>query len=1087
MMKRLLWRCWIGLLCCGLGLLAAAPNLLMAQATTGSITGTVTDSSGAVLPGVEITAINESTGNRRPAVSSDEGRYHVAALQPGVYTVVARLEGFQTTRVEGLIVQIDQVLRSDIEMPVGSISEEVSVVGNSVLVQSETAAVGQVFDTQRINDLPLNGRNFVQLATLSTGATPLSDSTVSFSMTNLFTGRSDQSANIAGGREGQNIFLIDGVPNNSAKWGGVGITPSVDAIQEFKVQHTFFGAEDGQGNSIVNIAIKSGGNDFHGTAYEFLRNNVLDARQWQDDTEDALPFKRNQFGFTLGGPIVPERTFFFVNYEGLRTRRENTLQATVPTPAMLSGDFSGLGPIYDPATTAPDPNAPLGLSRMQFPGNVIPPDRINPVAATLAQFFPAPNVPGVAPPGINLIVSPSARNDFDQFNLKIDHVFNQDSRIFGRYSLMDSEVTQPSIAPLFGNEFPLRGHNAVIQHTHTFSPSLLNEARVGFNRTRLNFSQEGAGEENFVNTLGWQTLNPAPPSFGLPSMLFLAGGLSGFGPTTSAPINSLNNTYQVADTVIWSKGDHNLKMGFEINHNQVQQVTDLSSRGLLAFNGFFSSRLLVGDGGNQIADLLLGFPIAVQGATGLAPAFFRSTYHNYFIQDDWDVSDNLTLNLGLRYEYNTPFSVDDAAFTFFDFQRGEIVVATEETNQISLPDRNNFAPRIGLAYRPFGNNKTAIRAGYGVYYTRIEVNELEHGRNAPPFNVLQTIFGGVVEPTLVLDQLFPPLEAAVPGFFTHSRFARRPYLHQFGLSIQHEVARNLLLDVSYAGTLGRKLNLRRDPNQAALPAGPEDQSSVQERRPFPNFGSALLATRDGTSSYHSGQFKLEKRFSGGLSFIAAYTVSKAIDMLSTVGGNNGQGIMTFRERPDLERGLAAFDTRNRFVFSYSYDLPFGQGRRFGSDMGRLADQLLGGWQINGIVSFTSGYPLTVLQAGDPSRTGLLGNSRPDRLADGNLPSDQRTPERWFDTAAFGPQPDAMLGDAGRGIITGPGTQNVDFSLFKQIFISEDVDLQFRAEFFNLLNRPNFNLPDPVLQNATFGEVLSAGSAREIQFGLKLIF
>jgi hypothetical protein len=1031
----------------------------VAQTTRGSIQGTVKDSAGAVVPGAEVTLTQPETGFSRTVVTNDEGDYLFPSLLPGTFNLQAQKGGFQTKLVEGVILNVAAHVRTDVTLEPQGVEEKIVVTSGTLPVDTTTAALGQVINNRAVEDLPLNGRNFLQLALLSAGASPV----------NITPGGSDvggfnqASINISGGRESSNQFTIDGVFNNAVHFEGLNVTLSVDGIQEFKVQRNTFSAEFGQGTAIVNVASKSGSNAFHGTAFEFIRNDALDARQFFD--AEVPPFRQNQFGFTLGGPIASNKLFFFTNYEGLRRTRNNTLIGTLPTAAQLGGNFAGSPPIIDPVTRVP------------FTGNIIPTSRMSALSRRIVALLPQLTTGGAN----NFRTTPAQKSNFDQFTTRIDYQAGTNDYIFGRYSITDLEIFNPGLVAQTGLTVTDLPQNAVLQWTHTFSPTFINDFRVGFNRNLQRRFQDGAFGDNI---LGFQNIINDPINFGLP--LINIAGFTGFGTAPTNPEVVGGNTYQYDDSVVWVTGNHSLKFGVDFRNTQFPHQPFLFSRGLFVFAGAAS--------GNPVADFLLGNPLVSFGAGTGPNAFMGLKEISGYVQDDWKVNSRLTLNLGLRYQRISAIS---------DRFRGRLGVFDEGTRRIVLPseieslglakaDNNDFGPRVGFAWQPFAEAHTSVRGGYGVYYDVKPVNERNFSLGTElRFQQIVDIFQILgLPPSVTWDNLFPAVPAAGSlGILTDDPRARSPYVHQYSLSVQRELPAKIVAELAYVGSSGHKLNRRVDINQARLPAFPGEALSA--RRPYPAFGSIVMAKGIAVSNYNALQAKLEKRLSNNLTFIAAYTFSKSLDTSSLAGdttsGNAGTPQNSQNER--AEYGLSAFDQRHRFVFSYLYQLPFGKGQAHLNSVSSLGNALVGGWQLGGIATFASGNPFSVQVVGvDRTNTGVFGGgSQRANVVSPNTTVSDPTVERWFNTAAFQAAPTETFGTSGRNILVGPGTNNIDFSVLKDFIFTETMKLQFRTEIFNLFNHPQFLQPvfDPT--SPAFGQILGARPAREIQFGLKFIF
>lgn len=1031
----------------GIVLLCLAVANLSGQTTRGTILGTVTDPSGAILSDAKITVTQQETGLNRTISTNADGYYVIPSLLPGKYRVQVEKEGFQTKVIQPVEVHVDARVQLNLTLAVKGVEGTITVTSEGPILEQTSASLGQVVTEQAVQELPLNGRNFLQLVLLSAGSTPLGSAsdTASFNR---------PSVNISGGRESSNQFTVDGVFNNAVHFGGLNLQLSVDAIQEFKVQRNTFSAEFGQGTAIVNVASKAGTNQFHGTIYEYLRNDVLDARQFFD--AEVPPFRQNQFGFSFGGRLIKDKTFFFTNYEGFRRRRANTFVATLPSAQFLSGNFAGAPSIRDPQTQQP------------FPNNVIPSSRISPLSRRIITYLPVLGQGGAN----NFRTALSERNDFDQFTVRADHRLGANDTIFGRYSLLDSELFNPGLIPLSGSSVTDLAHNAAIQWTHTFSPILLNEFRVGFNRNLQNRLQEGANGENILQ---FRNSVNSPISFGLPTINI--AGFSGFGSGPTFPEIVGGNTYQFNDALTWIRSSHTFKFGLDYRHVQFPHTPGLFTRGLFIFQGLAT--------GNPVADFLLGNPFVSIGAGKIATAYATIPHFNWFVQDDWKATRRLTLNLGLRYErigavtdrYRGHFS------TFDEVSRQVVQGQDVERQGLVNPDNNDFSPRFGFAWQAF--EKTVIRGGYGLYYDVKPINERQFGLG------IELAWQQIVDinpllgmaPAVTWDNLFPPSAGAGLGILSDDPRARTPQVHQYSLGIQQELPGNLLAEVAYVGSLGRKLNVRIDINQARLGARPDEP--VPPRRPFAGFGSIWMDKSIATSNYNALQLRMEKRFSQNIYLLGVYTLSKSLDTAS-LSPDAPQDSRNLR----ANYGPSVFDQRHRFVLSYLYKLPFGSGQKYLKSAKGMAQAILGGWQFNGIVTVASGSRFSVQASGDRTQTGCLGCVQRANIigtASGNLSDSQRSVDRWFNTTVFQAAPLGTFGNAGRNILVGPGTNNFDLSLIKNIEITEGKTLQFRAEFFNAFNHPQFFNPIADPTSPAFGRITLARPAREIQFGLKYIF
>jgi Carboxypeptidase regulatory-like domain len=1078
---------------------------IFAQATA-TIVGTVTDASGKVVANVNIVVTQKETGLTRQTTTNDRGLYIVPSLPVGTYSVTAEASGFKRKTLTDIILQVNQEPRIDLELEIGQVSETITVTSQAPLLQAENASVGQVIDNRYTTQIPLNGRDFSQLILLTPGAVTRPGG---FDLTSGSATGSLGSGVAIGGRDAHNNFLIDGAGNNARQFGNVAIRPSIDAIQEFKVQSNSYSAEFGNAAfGQISLVTKSGTNQFRGTVFEFLRNDKLDARNFFLPRRSKL--NRNQFGGTLGGPIWKNRTFFLFNYEGLRERRGVEARGSVPTEAWRVGDFSGI--------------AGLSLRDPQggnFPGNRIPESRFSPTAKVALGLWARPNLGPPSQIANNLLVTRPVAIDDDQFTAKVDHQFSEKDRLNVRYSRSErtefisatGAFIQTPLLPGFENINPPVNEVAAVNYTHVFSPRLLSEFRFSFTRSLFIAASVNTGKDGFYDQFGINNPLAGSRFEGAPTFSFQQITLTPYGDGDFVPQKDVSNEFNYAGNITWTLGNHSLKGGFGITRYQQNTPGPITGfrRGQFLFRGDFT--------GHAFADFLLGLPFSAQRVVGKGVETGRSTWQAYYINDDWKVSRNLTLNFGLRYEYVSPL-VDnlDRRSTFYPLTNaygtalpGQIIVANtpEATNILKLtgvgaralyrPDRNNVAPRFGFAYSL--GAKTVFRGGYGIFYTNSQnfVNNFVINRRQPPFAETQQVTSSTTTPQINIANPF--VNAAAPSVIGTQNIDPEfveGYVQQWNLSMQRELPGGISIDASYVGNKGTKLTELVFYN---IPT-PGNPATVQARRPFPGWGTALSLNSYVTSNYHSLQVKAQKRFSAGLSFLTAYTWSKSIDVSSERGnGDRGGGFEGGNPRDLVSyfRGLSGFDIRHRFVVSYVYELPFGKGRAYLKDLPAVADKIISGWEVSGITQYQSGFPFTVLMSGDQNGDGL-GGDRPDLIGEPKINPgnpdcyivDPRNPACGTGVAsAFVNVPAGQLryGSAGRNILIGPGFKGWDVSLSKNNRFGERYNLVFRAEFFNAFNHVNFNQPSRNFNvtNPAFGTITSANRPREIQFGLKFEF
>lgn len=1061
--------------------LPLASGAVLAQSTDATLLGTVYDPSGTVLPGVTITVTNVRTNATWTVVTGDAGGYEVRALQPSGYTLAAELAGFKKQVLTGLVLQVNQAARVDVTLQLGDIVESVAVEAKAPLVQSTTGALGQVIDNRKIVELPLNGRNFTQLATLTPGVTASGP---------LGTGRASSVA-VSGSRATKTEFLLDGVSTTGPINGGTGVLPSVDALQEFKVQTSAFAAEFGRSPGLVNISIKSGTNELNGGAYGFFRNDVFDARQ--TFALEKPPLDRRQFGTLLGGPIRRNSLFFFANYEGLRERRGVTYNLVVPTAAQRQGDF-GATPLFDPATTVVEGSS---FRRATFPDNRIPADRIAPQAAYFLQFLPEPNTPD----GQRFVHSPSTRDDNDQLTLRVDKALGGGSSLFGRYTLVDVETFTPAALPaLIGQTLTSRFQNAAASYTRTLGPAMLSETRFGYNREYTLEGAPGLGTNHTqaAGIGGFERTTEELPRF--PQIGII--GFAGIDGRTFRPLNNTNDIYQLIQTISWFAGNHTWKAGLDYRYQDNSNFNAAYNSGLFSFTGAYTRAPSVSGSGSAFADFLLGLPGSAQRSFPRERFGNRFTNLHAFVQDDWRVSNDLTINLGLRYEYNPwPLGYDNQ-LSLFDISRGQVILSSPvnldgqkiaraaydalpgayvTTDELGLPrriqsnDLNNVAPRVSAAWRLFGDGRTVLRGGYGVFYEPVNANGRTGGVINPPFLFDEAASNDTPIPNRSLAEFFaaqPPSAASPPIIDARPLDQRSPDEETWNVTVQRELLDDMAVEISYLGKRGK--HLERDVWFNQPEPGPGD---IQTRRPFPRFGRGILRDDGGRSTYHALQAKVERRLSAGLSFLASYAYAKSMDDVSSDIGGAVQNPRDF----DAEWAVSDFDVTHNFVFSGLYELPFGPDKPWLSE--GVAGALLGGWQVGTIVQVRSGLPFTPRISVDQANTGTP--QRPNRIGSGGR--DEPTVAQWFNPADFEVPAAFTFGDSGRNILRADNYVNVDLVLSRTQRLVGRAALQFRAEAFNLFNHANYGRPAAFIDTATAGTVFSAAAPRILQFGLKLTF
>ena len=1105
-----------------LSLAAILISNVQGQTTQGGIVGTVHDQKGANVPDVNLTVTNPSTGLQRQTKTADNGIFRVMALPTGVYQIRAEAPGFATTTTNGVEIGVDQIRDMEIVLKIGTKTETVEVQSEAALTQTESSKLGEIIDNRKVEELPLNGRDFAQLARLNPG---VASSGGGGGQQGGEGGVSGYSSN--GQRSTSNNFMVDGIDNNDYFGGAAAQIPSIDSIQEFEVQTNTFAAEYGRNTgSVVNLVTKSGSNLLHGSAYEFFRNDVLDARNYfNDSTFRKSALRLNQFGGTLGGPILKNKTFFFLNYEGFRRAAGITRITNVPTPDERAGKFTDQN--GNPITIA-----------------------VNPVSQQIFNtLFPESNLTNASG---NFISSPLQTDSTNQFLVKVDHHLNAADSLSARFSRTGIDTFYPFTPGQSGTNIPGYGLNqtgdndlVAISYTHVINPRTLNEARFGFTRSNILLVTE-AGPQ--AATFGFNTGFAPGASLNLgniPMLSFSAGFVSGSAAVTNLgggidqPNRTATNTFQWIDNLSRTTARHSFKVGGDIRYTQLNRLYDLAFNGQITFSGLDNTAGTDSMGNpanipNPLIDFALGLPDGALQFVGDSHRNFRFTSYGIFAQDSFRLRPNLTLNYGLRYELNTVLHEAHGRLsswwpqkytTFLDPTDPNIqsnltaleasgVVTQNGVGGVYDGDHNNFAPRIGLSWDPFGNGQTVLRAGYGVFYETIIGNI--------PGNVM-------LNPPYLPDYFTPFPFASWPDPFGPSSFPvltitqqnlRTPYAQHFNLGVEHQLPGRMLLGIAYVGTTGTKLprfvqidqayitkaqidNLTPDvvTRMELLGIPPQVAQFLNDnqlygampsivRTPYFGFAQLFQAQDSVSSNYHSLQAKLDKRFSHGLSFLTSYTWSHSIDGASVFFGSGANATTIFPQdnyNLNAERGRSDFDIRHRLSFSFNYDVPV--WRSLPSVLGK-------GWELGGILTLQTGQPFSVLTGESLSGTGL-GNDRPNLVGDPNR--GPHTVQQWFNTSAFALNAPLTFGNAGRNIVTGPGYRDFDFSLIKNTQLGDKVKAQFRAEFFNIVNHPAFAIPSNILAAPNFGTLfqtpdaaqnnvgLGSGGPRLIQFALKLSF
>ncbi|HXE80030.1 MAG TPA: carboxypeptidase-like regulatory domain-containing protein [Vicinamibacterales bacterium] len=1054
-----------------------------AQAVTGTILGTVTDPTGAVLPGATVTVTNQDTGFSRTVVSDAQGEYVTPQLPTGVYTVAGELSGFKGMTLSNIRLGVDQRVRIDLKLEVGDIAETITIEAATPLVQASSSELGTTIEEEQIKTLPLNGRNFVSLTRTVPGVLR-GNPGANIDGAGSLAWRASASFSANGQRPRDNNYMLDGVDNNETWLQTVVLFPSVDALDEFKLQTSTYSAEFGRSlGGIVNLQIKSGTNAFRGSLYEFHRNDALDANNFFNNRNGrAKPdFRQNQFGGTLGGPVFRDRTFFFFDYQGSRIAQGQTYLSTVPSEKMRRGDFSEVNRvIYNPLTGQP------------FPGNIVPESMWDPAARNImSQLYPAPNVPGRiganGQPLDNYLINPTLEREDDQFDIKVDHNLTVSNRFFTRYSWAKTHRFLPATLPhgdagaTFGaGDGNIDAQGLAFNDTHTFNDRWLNEFRFGWTSIKFNMTSIDHGK-NLAAQMGIPNINLNDATSAMSQITFQ--NIRNLGANGNQPLITNQNDFQIFDNVTWIKGRHTLKAGGSITFRSREVLNADLIVGQFAFNNNQTSNC-AGRGSDCVLDPNTGFDVA-SFLLGFASAknrrlFDAETYtekkpeYALYIQDDFRVTHNLTVNMGLRWDVFPPWIEVDDRQSNFDPSTGKFVVASPDAvingvrvgRYLQTYSKGDVGPRFGFAYDVGGDGRTVIRGGWGVFWNFTPGGTSSSKAQNPPFLKAQAL---TPTPTttginLRLSEGLPPPVSDDPNLpargATRSIFDinfRDGYAHNFNLNIQRQFGQNYLVEVAYAGSRGRQLMAKVNPNQAPPVVG---VTNSNVNRPFARIAPELRnigqAASIGYVDYNGLLIKFQRRFADNFSFLNSYTWGKAIDINS-----DNDGDVTFTNVYDIEnyhRGPADYDVAHTFSSSWIYELPWARDRAWG------------GWQLNGILFLRSGLPFTVTQTQGVQSTGT-GN-RPNRICDGRL--DNPTIDRWFDASCFVPPADTTgtYGNAGRNILRGPGQFNIDASLIKRTRIGRFLT-EIRIEAFNVLNHPQFApRPNSTIGNANVGTITS---------------
>ena len=1053
----------------------------LAQFELGSVVGTVKDPSGLPMANAAVEIRSLTTNITRQSMTSGTGDFDFVALQPGPYALTAKQAGFKEI-TQTFELAVGQRVELNVSMEVGAATQSVTVSANAVAVDTASSDMSNVRTRQQVVDLPLNSRNFTQLVQLAPGVNNHGNST-NVSNGGYTEGRGTSGAVVNGNPSDIGIYLFDGIQSVDADANVLIFYPPVDAIQEFKVQTSDAPAAYGGGPSIINVTFRSGTNNLHGAFYEFVRNSDFDAKNYFDShTNPIPPFHMNEFGANVGGPVViprvfngKDKLFFFADYEGKRVSQAQTYISTVPIAAFHTGDFSALLPktvLHVPGTTTPLPNNQV--------------QQIDPTSANLIALYPLPNIPGGALVN-NYLYNGALINNIDQGDIRVDYRTAK-SAIFGRFSKENPATTNPGYLPAPANGggpgYPgltlAPGNQVVLSYGRSIGATKYYEIRVGFSRLLESIIVADTAFGNIAEKLGIPNANAG----GAPGLTNLnISGTAALGDGNGS-VQKVNNLWEVDQALSWIKSSHELKFGFNWMSTRFAFFTPPHPNGTYSFNGSYT--------GYGLADFLYGRPVSSQ--VDITKFFDLKRYRpTFYVQDNWRLTSKLTLNLGLRDELVTPWKERHNRLAVFDPSNGGnlVPVGTPGFPSDSVTDGRytNIAPRAGFAYTV--NPKTVIRGGFGIFYAYETYNSNPQSKNAP-FNgsLVTTNSTGAAGYDAALPisaglpaarpDLFP---AAGTAFQVYRRAYPNPSANEWNLNVQRQLSSHDTLSVAYIGQTGVHILVNPNINQAIPGPG-----AVASRRPYPNLADGTLNCTCANSSFNSLQITYLNRLASGFDFQGAYTYAHSLDTSS--GNSNGVGIQN-PSNLNLYRGNSDFDVRQLLVLSWSYELPFGRGKKFASSAHGVLQTAVGGWRLNSIDTFAAGAPFTPVMVSSLLNSGNAAQW-PNRIGSGSLAD--RTIHAWFNTADFVSPGNYIFGNSGRNILVGPGTKQFDLSLFKDIPFREDASrrLQFRAEAFNVLNTPQFNNPNAQIGNSAAGTITSAGApllfqrtSREIQLALKL--
>lgn len=1040
--------------------LAFHSGISFAQVTTGALVGTIYDATGAPLSNATVTTTNLATSAVRQVKSNAAGDYNLPLLPPSTYKLSAEAPGFASTDTE-LSVVLGQTTNFTFHLSPGTVNQSIQVNASSSAVELQTTnhQIANVLTHKTIENLPASGRNVFQTLQSAPNVAPFQNAAGPIS--NFRT--TANNVTIGGSASGMTTYLQDGVTNIAVLTKIANFQPPIEAVDEVSVIQNGASARY-DGPSVVNVITKSGSNRFHGRLYDYLQNDVFNAIGYIKVKKP--PLRYNQFGGNIGGPILKNKLFFFFDYSGLRESQGTTLFANVPTAQERQGNFQADSfVLYDPATYNPATGTIQPFSNNQIQAN-----RISDFAKQFLAYYPLPT--GSSIQGDNYQETVGNTTNYNSYLGRIDYNIGDKDATYGAYESTDPSILNPSFSTSkdFNYINVQTAKNAYIQETHSFNANTLNVARIAYNESNIYYSTTGTGSQNFVKAFGINNLNPAPSQWAPPAVSLNVH--TSLGNPTS-PQGALQRLYEFSDELSLTRGNHSISIGGELDKLDFNGNWTIWNNGQFSFNGQYTGNHQTHPaGGSDLADLLLGFPSTAEGGTGITVAKFREWNVLPFIQDNWRVTHKLTANIGLRYDYYGAPNDADHHSNVYDVYTNTNHPGTFHQSYL------NFSPRVGFAYSV--NDKTALHAGYGIYYSQFQYNQLQFLMINEPNFFLQLNTYSVANPTPVTNTFVanPTLSAQAP--FTILLNMKTPYVQQWNLSIERSLGTQWLATLAYLGNKSDHLQIRQNPNQASLPLDPANPTPIQSRRPYPWVGDVYQIASIGYGNYHGLEASIQHRLTHGFTFWGNFVWSRSMDAL-----NNGASNPQYGPDVQAEYGLSDFNPGKVFKASGIYQLPFGRNQAFLSNANTVTNILVSDWQASGILTVQSGLPFNAT-ATDLSLTGGNHAQRANQLCDGNRPANQSI-AHWFNTACYVQPGVGQFGSEQRNNIIGPRTTNLDLSLFKSVALPKDTALQFRADLFGSLNHPLLGIPSASVTSPTYGQITSITGARVIQLSLKAIF